>query len=146
MNEKRLSGSSVAMLSGLPVMKLSTHMTSWPSARKRSQRCEPMKPAPPVIMSRAIERHPSRRVRRRQTARASALRDRCAPDRMIDEAEGLHVVGIVDVAAVDDHRLLQQLLHAGEIGTAELVPLRENEQRVRAVERFVVDRMIADAI
>src|SRR5437773_1834776 len=32
-----------------PVMQLSTQTTSWPSAMKRSQRCEPTKPAPPVI-------------------------------------------------------------------------------------------------
>src|SRR5713226_5716879 len=36
-------------LAGLPVMKLSTQTTSCPSARNRSHRCEPMKPAPPVI-------------------------------------------------------------------------------------------------
>ena len=32
----------------LPVKKLSRRMTSLPSARSRSQRCEPIKPAPPV--------------------------------------------------------------------------------------------------
>src|SRR5688572_11376974 len=31
-----------------PVKKLSTQMTSCPSASNRSQRCEPRKPAPPV--------------------------------------------------------------------------------------------------
>src|SRR5436190_11914888 len=36
-------------LTGLPVMKLSRQTTSCPSARKRSHRCEPMKPAPPVM-------------------------------------------------------------------------------------------------
>src|SRR5947199_6418792 len=32
----------------LPVKKLSTHSTSSPSDSRRSQRCEPRKPAPPV--------------------------------------------------------------------------------------------------
>ena len=32
----------------MPVKKLSRQMTSWPSAIKRSQRCEPRNPAPPV--------------------------------------------------------------------------------------------------
>jgi len=31
-----------------PVKKLSRQITSWPSFNKRSQRCEPKKPTPPV--------------------------------------------------------------------------------------------------
>src|SRR5262245_10505247 len=37
------------MFPGRPVMKLSTQTTAWPSARNRSQRWDPMNPAPPVI-------------------------------------------------------------------------------------------------
>src|SRR5712692_2992724 len=36
------------MFSRRPVKKLSTQITSWPSLRSLSQRCEPIKPAPPV--------------------------------------------------------------------------------------------------
>jgi hypothetical protein len=36
------------MLRLVPVKKLSRQMTSWPAAIKRSQRCEPRNPAPPV--------------------------------------------------------------------------------------------------
>src|SRR6185369_2667232 len=36
------------MFSRLPVKKLSRQSTSLPSPRSRSQRCEPMNPAPPV--------------------------------------------------------------------------------------------------
>src|ERR1051326_8371526 len=36
------------MFSRLPVKKLSRQSTSFPSLRSRSQRCEPMNPAPPV--------------------------------------------------------------------------------------------------
>src|SRR5687767_11708582 len=52
------------MLSGRPVMKLSTHRTWCPSARNCSQRCDPMNPAPPVMSVRTIrprlERHPEK--------------------------------------------------------------------------------------
>src|SRR5690349_10719077 len=37
-----------AMFSSEPVSRLSTQMTRCPSARRRSQRCEPRNPAPPV--------------------------------------------------------------------------------------------------
>src|SRR5882724_9917721 len=125
MNEKCLSGSSFAMLSGLPVMKLSTQMTSCPSARKRSQRCEPMKPAPPVIITLAMRR---------------TLPDGQASDRVVDESERGHVRRLVEVPAVEDDRTLQELLHAREVGPAKLVPLREDEQRIGTVERVVIDR------
>ena len=37
---------------GLPVMKLSIPMTSWPSCSKRLHRCEPRNPAAPVMSTR----------------------------------------------------------------------------------------------
>src|SRR5687768_5860936 len=40
------------MLPRNPVKKLSTQSTSWPSARRRPQRCEPRNPAPPVTSER----------------------------------------------------------------------------------------------
>ena len=43
------SSTSPAMLRRAPVSRLSTQITSSPSPRKRSQRCEPMNPAPPVM-------------------------------------------------------------------------------------------------
>ena len=42
------------MLCLLPVKKLSTHSTSLPAASKRSHRCEPRKPAPPVTNIRLL--------------------------------------------------------------------------------------------
>src|SRR6185436_18857001 len=42
------------MFSRLPVKKLSRQSTSFPSLSSRSQRCEPMNPAPPVIKIRII--------------------------------------------------------------------------------------------
>src|SRR5215467_436316 len=41
------------MLRRVPVKKLSTQITSAPSPSNRSARCEPRKPAPPVIRIRA---------------------------------------------------------------------------------------------
>src|SRR5690606_13058763 len=41
-----------ARLSGVPVVKLSMAITSWPSAMNRAQRCEPRNPAAPVISTR----------------------------------------------------------------------------------------------
>ena len=54
-----------SMLARLPVMRLSTQTTSCPSARKRSHRCEPTKPAPPVMTVRTLNSpsHGSRPVR-----------------------------------------------------------------------------------
>ena len=37
-----------SMFSSVPVSRLSTQSTRWPSASRRSQRCEPRNPAPPV--------------------------------------------------------------------------------------------------
>src|SRR5665647_3290483 len=42
------------MLSLLPVKKLSRQITSCPSPRRRSQRCDPTKPAPPVTNIRML--------------------------------------------------------------------------------------------
>src|ERR1051326_3488763 len=40
------------MLRRLPVSRLSTQTTAWPSASSASQRCDPMNPAPPVTKTR----------------------------------------------------------------------------------------------
>src|SRR5438046_6267658 len=49
MNENRSLPRRCSRFAGVPVMKLSRQTTSWPSARKRSHKCEPMNPPPPVI-------------------------------------------------------------------------------------------------
>src|SRR5262249_16631319 len=118
------------MLSGDPVRKLSMQMTSLPSASSRSQRCEPMKPAPPVTRMRATLRR---------------LHDG-APDRIVREALLAHDVALVEVAPVEDHRRPHQAAHAREIRTAELVPVGHDQERVDALEGIVVDAMIVDAV
>src|SRR5579859_456498 len=53
-NSKRDSFLRWAMLRRLPVSRLSTHTTWWPSASSASQRCEPINPAPPVTKTRIV--------------------------------------------------------------------------------------------
>src|SRR5258706_8757464 len=55
MNWKLLLPARCEMLSVLPVMRLSMAMTRCPSARSRSDRCEPRKPAPPVTTDTGAE-------------------------------------------------------------------------------------------
>src|SRR6266851_2888144 len=98
-----------AMFLAVPVTRLSTQTTVHPSTSSRSQRCDPRKPAPPVT-----------------TARKSGTAD--AP---VDEAAFAHRLGVEDVAAVDDHRTAHQAFDPIEVELAKLVPLGDDEQRVR---------------
>src|SRR2546423_14610506 len=43
------------MFAGLPVMRLSIAMTRCPSFRRRSARCDPKKPAPPVTTETGLD-------------------------------------------------------------------------------------------
>src|SRR5437867_10974868 len=133
MKLKRRSAKRCATLSGVPLRKLSRQMTSSPSARKRSQRCEPMKPAPPVTRMRAIADW------------LGGAYDR-APDGEVGEAVLAHDLGLVEVAAVEDDRAAEEPLHAREVRPAELVPLGHDEERVGAGEGLVVDAMVGDAL
>src|SRR5262245_29368261 len=51
------------MLSIEPVDRLSRTRTSWPLSSSASERCDPMKPAPPVMSARTREFSPRRDVR-----------------------------------------------------------------------------------
>src|SRR3954467_11466809 len=51
-SSKSGSAATARRLSLVPGGKWSTHSTSAPSATRRSQRCEPRKPAPPVTSTR----------------------------------------------------------------------------------------------
>src|SRR5713226_5771132 len=117
-----------AMFSGEPVRRLSTQTTSQPCARRKSQRWEPRKPAPPVtrIFTRAL----------------SGRQDGLPSDRVVLEAEAPHAVGLPEVAPVEDHGVLEQAPQALEVEVLEFVPLRDQHHRVRAVRRFV--RRIAE--
>src|SRR5688572_24129942 len=91
-------------------------MTRWPAARSALAVWLPMYPAPPVT------------------------RTVLAANGVIREAVPLHLVRREQVAAVEDNRRSHQFAHAGEIGAAELVPLRDDCQRVSALHRVVAVR------
>src|SRR6266567_1331503 len=107
MKVKRRSAKRCAMLSGVLVRKLSMQMTSSPSARNRSQRCEPMKPAPPVMSTRAIVLPSTRGAHQ------------AASDGEVRESLLAHRLGLVEVPAVEDHGAPEELLHAAEVRPAE---------------------------
>src|SRR4030095_2041004 len=54
-SSKRWLSSNGTILSRRPVKKLSRQSTSCPSFSSRSQRCEPIKPAPPVTRIRIVQ-------------------------------------------------------------------------------------------
>src|SRR5512135_1031001 len=107
------------MLRGFPVRRLSIAITSWPSARRRSQRWLPRNPAPPVT---------------RTLMRVSLSGP---PDALVAPAVGPHLAGLVDVPQVDH----DGLLHAGgeprQVERAELVPLRGEDDEVGALRAVV---------
>src|SRR5476649_937355 len=120
MKLKRGSCARCAMFSRCPVTKLSSPTTEWPAAINRSVRCDPRNPAAPVI----------------STFMAASLAP--PPERAIGEAERLHLRRIVEIAAVDQHRLLERRLDARKIREAIFVPVCYNNERISSVECFVV--------
>ena len=60
---------------------------------------------------------------------------------MVREAERRHLLRLVDVAAVEDDRRLEQLLHALEVGPAELVPLGHEDECVGAFVFLASERL-----
>src|SRR3954464_7896698 len=65
-----------------------------------------------------------------------------APDRMIPHAQLPHLLDVVKISAIDDDRLLERALYPLEIRMAILVPIRDHDQRVRALERLIVSLSI----
>src|SRR3989304_7266208 len=72
--------------------------------------------------------------------------DRLAPDRMVEEAAFPDLHWVVDVAPVEDHRLAHQGLHQLEVGLAELVPLGDDDQRVRPLEGSIGGFGVPEAV
>src|SRR5262245_54249960 len=97
---KRFCSWRCAMLRTFPVRRLSIAMTSWPSARRRSQRWLPRNPAPPVTRTRMVIRS--------APAHADVL-----------PAGAPHLGGLVDVAQVDHGLRAQRGAEAGEIQRPE---------------------------
>src|SRR4029077_7498574 len=91
-------------------------MTSCPCLRKLSQRCDPMKPAPPVIKYLAI----------------------VSTYRIILEPELSDILRVVEVTAIEDDRVLEQLFDSHKIRSTEFIPFRQNQQRRGAGQRLIV--------
>src|SRR5216684_4287048 len=66
--------------------------------------------------------------------------------RVILELQRLHQRRVIKVAPVENHRLLQLRLDPMEVRMTKLVPLREYQQRVGALERVVIRPMVTYAI
>src|ERR1700680_2456940 len=103
-------------------MKLSSASTSKPLASNASQRCEPMKPAPPETTARAL----------------------LAADASIGEAQAAHDRRVVDVSPVDHYRFAHRGLHTGEVQEAELVPPGDQHQRIGSVGDRIRVRAVFD--
>src|SRR4051794_12164962 len=113
------------MFSFEPVKKLSTQRTSCPSATRRSQRCEPMNPAPPVTRTVFPIRHPSVRVFDCATIHAAAAP---APAPELAGSEPRDRVG--DVEGEDARILLAELQNADR-GGADLDSPKQVERDSR---------------
>src|SRR5690606_18244152 len=61
-----------------------------------------------------------------------------ATDARVFESKARHLARIVLVAAVEDDRLPHHVLHRGEVRMPERLPLRQQDQRVRAAAGVVL--------
>src|SRR5438309_6837207 len=89
-------------------MKLSRASTRTPLASNASHRCEPMKPAPPETTALGL----------------------FAANAAIRETQASHEPRVVDVAAIDDDGIAHQLLDPRHVQLPELVPFRDEDERV----------------
>src|SRR5512132_2288689 len=83
-----------------------------------------MKPAPPVIRYLAI----------------------ISPDRIVSKAHFAQICRLVDVAAIENDRVGEQILDTAEIRTAELIPFGHDQQSGGAVERIVIAVRVLNAV
>src|SRR5574341_474817 len=112
------------MFSRAPVEILSMHTTSSPRFKKLSQRWEPIKPAPPVIRILAI----------------------VSANRIVGETQLPEVRGVIDVAAVKDHRTLEHCFDQLEVRPAKLVPFGDYQQSVRTLQCIIIAMIISHAV
>src|SRR6185437_12826676 len=104
-------------------------MTSWSSRKNRSARCEPRKPAAPVM-----------------TTFIRWSGDDRPANRMVVEPHRRHPIQRIQVAAVDDDRTLERLLDACEVRVAVLIPVGHDGERVGAGESVLAGRRKGDAV
>src|SRR6185369_11350083 len=121
------------MLSLLPVKKLSRQITSCPSSRRRSHRCEPTKPAPPV-------------TRMRMLFHSSADAAAAASEWDIAETGRRHAIRFVQVAAVHNCRRSEGGLDAVEVRIAVFAPVGDDRQGVGAVQDVILVVAVFDPV
>src|SRR5438876_11205744 len=96
------------MLSREPVSRLSMQTTSQPLPSRKSQRWEPMKPAPPVTRTR--------------NGASSGRQDGLASDGVVLEAEPTHSLRLAEFASVDDDETAQEAAESFEVEVLKFVP------------------------
>ena len=69
-----------------------------------------------------------------------------ASNSVVLEAEGFYVFGRVDVSAVKNNGATKLLLNACPIRSTKLIPFRDDDERVGAVERVVLPRRVIDSV
>src|SRR5262245_10611991 len=99
-------------------------ITSCPCLRKLSQRCEPIKPAPPVIKYLAI----------------------VSSYRIITKPKFSDIRRVIEVAAVKDNWVLEQLFDPHKVGSTKFVPFGQDDQCCSAGQRLIVPMCIPNAI
>src|SRR4249919_1715318 len=92
--------------------------------RKLSQRCDPIKPAPPVIKYLAI----------------------ISSYRIILKPKLSDIRRIVEVTAIEDDRVLEQLLDSQKVRSTKFIPFSQNQQRRGAGQRVIVPIGVLDPI
>src|SRR5260370_16655942 len=62
---------------------------------------------------------------------------RAATNATIREAEGFHFARLVDIAAIDEYRMVHGVLDLVHIERLKLVPFGHNHQGIRALSNFI---------
>src|SRR5690606_41006307 len=127
-NSKSASLKRCSMLRRSPVMRLSMAITLKPSFRKRSARCEPRKPAPPVMSTLflSIYNLPSYTE--------------------IRVTKFLHLAKFVQVAAIKNYFAFQDRTKPVKVRRPEFRPFCSDEDRIRAFRRIVRGRTVLNFV
>src|SRR5438105_3341642 len=64
-------------------------------------------------------------------------RHRRTANRIVLEPQPPHLIDVVDITPIEDHRLLEKFANALKIRRAKLVPFRADGQAVRALQRVI---------
>src|SRR5262245_28271285 len=106
-----------------PWLRSSMTATACPASTNARTAWLPTYPAPPVTTTRAT----------------------LPPDGVVREAFALHLAGLIDVPAVENHRPPHQLSHPREVGLPELLPFGDHGECVGALQRVLVPLGVGDA-